>query len=220
MSKTFLAFVFLCLVAPANVLAEKPAGSVYLDGGESSYGLILAHGQGKHPTWLVVDPVRKGIHNKLGYHTLSIQMPTGYSDWRDYADAFPEAFQTIDDAIAYLKNEKGITHIYLFGHSMGGRMSSAYVAEHPDSGLAALIVAGCRNNGGKPLACDENLQDVSLPVLDIWGAKNVKDTSAAAERSGMTSATYTQVEIPKANHKFEGHEDELVEAVADWLQQH
>lgn len=217
MKKIYLAFAFVGMFLSSVAYADKPNGSVYLDGGDSKYGLILAHGKGKNPTWLVVEPVRKGIHDELGYHTLSLQMPTGYSDWKDYADGFPEAYGTIEEAITYLKNEKGVSKVYLFGHSMGSRMASAYVAEHPNSGISGLIVAGCRNNGGSPLACDENLEDVRIPVLDIWGGKNGKDSKAASQRSGMVSATYTQIEIIGANHKFEGHEDELMGAVEKWL---
>ena len=217
MKKIYVAFVFVGLFLSSTAYADKPDGSVYLDGGDSKYGLILAHGKGKNPTWLVVDPVRKGIHDELGYHTLSLQMPTGYSDWKDYADGFPKAYGTIEDAIAYLDSEKGVSKIFLFGHSMGSRMASAFVSEHPNSGLTGMIVAGCRNNGGSPLACDQNLENVTIPVLDIWGGKNGKDSRAASQRSGMVSASYTQVEISGANHKFEGREGELVDAVEKWL---
>ncbi len=219
MKKIFTAFLFIGLFLSTNVYAGKPADSIYLDGNGSKYGLILAHGKGKHPTWLVVDPVRNGIRDKLGYHTLSLQMPTGYSDWKDYADSFPSAYKTIEDAIAYLKNEKGVSKVYLFGHSMGARMSSSFMAEYPNSGLSGLIVAGCRNNGGSPLACDENLENVKGPVLDIWGGGNGKDSKAAAQRTGMVSDVYTQVEIYDANHKFEGYEDDLVSAVVKWLKE-
>lgn len=217
MKAIYLACSLFSLFISASAFAEKPDGSVYLDGGDSTFGLILAHGKGKSPTWLVVDPVRKGIHKELGYHTISLQMPTGYSNWKEYADGFPKAYETIEEAITYLKNEKGVSKIYLFGHSMGSRMASAFVSENPNSRLSGLIVAGCRNNGGKPLACDQNLEGITLPVLDIWGGKNGKDSKAASGRKGMASATYTQVEISGANHKFEGHEGELVDAVAKWL---
>lgn len=212
-----LAFVMLLLTFSAKVLAETPEDSVYLDGGESSKALILAHGKGKHPTWLVVDPVRKGVHEELGYHTISLQMPTGFSDWREYADGFPDAYQTFEQAISFLKKEKNVTHVYLFGHSMGSRMASAYLSDTSDGGVSGLIVAGCRNNGGRPLSCDQNLEGVKVPVLDVWGGNNGKDSRSAEERSGMVSDRYTQVEIVDANHKFEDSEDELVEAVVEWL---
>ena len=213
--KIFLLSIFLC--SPLNVFADEPSGSAYIDGSKSNVGLILAHGKGKHPTWLVVDPVRRGINEKLGYHTLSLQMPTGYNNWRDYADGFPEAFDTIKQAITFLKKEKGVTKLFLFGHSMGSRMSSAFISENPEQPVSGLIVAGCRNNGGYPLSCNENLQNVDIPVLDIWGGNNGKDSNAASDREEMVSATYKQVEISGANHKFEGNEDELVDAVVSWL---
>lgn len=213
--KIFLLSILLC--SPLSVFADEPNGSAYIDGGKSNVSLILAHGKGKHPTWLVVDPVRKGINEKLGYHTLSLQMPSGYSDWRDYADGFPDAYITIKQAITFLKNEKGVTKIFLFGHSMGSRMASAFMSENFDQPISGLIVAGCRNNGGHPLSCKQSLQNIDIPVLDIWGGNNDKDSNAASDREGMVSATYKQVEISGANHKFEGNEDELVDTVVSWL---
>lgn len=216
MKKYSLMLFCFWLFISSGAFAGQPDGSVYLDGKSSTYGLILAHGKGQNPTWFVVDPLRKGIHKDLGYHTISLQMPTGYGDWKEYADGFPKAYNTIKEAIRFLK-DKGVTHIYLFGHSMGARMASAFVAENQNSDLAGLVVAGCRNNGGYPLACDQSLKKVDLPVLDIWGGKNGKDSKAASQREGMISDTYTQASISGANHKFEKREDELVEAVANWL---
>lgn len=212
-----IVLIALLLAISSYASAGSPVGSVYMDGGDSKNGIILAHGKGKHPTWLVVDPLRKGINKQLGYHTLSLQMPTGYSHWKDYAEGFSDAYQTIKEAIVFLKNEKGVSRVFLIGHSMGSRMASAFVSENSNHGIVGLVVAGCRNNGGYPLSCDENLQGVNLPVLDIWGGNNGKDSRSASERSGMVSDTYIQVEIPGANHKFEGDEDELVDAVVSWL---
>lgn len=208
--------MLLCL-SMGGAVAGKPDGAVYLDGGDSKNGLILAHGKGRHPTWLVVDPVRKGIHQALGYHTLSLQMPTGYRDWKAYADGFPLAYSAIEAAIAYLKHEKGVTRVYLFGHSMGGRMASSYLAVSNDSGVAGLIVAGCRNNGRAPLSCAQNLLQLTLPVLDVWGGNNARDSRAASERRDMRSNTYTQVAIAGTDHTFNAREEQLIEAVATWL---
>ena len=210
-------FISLSLAISSYASAASPESSVYIDGGDNKNGVILAHGKGKHPTWLVVDPLRKGINKQLGYHTISLQMPTGYSHWKEYAEGFPDAYQSIKEAIAYLKNEKGVTRVFLIGHSMGSRMASAFVSKNNNHGLEGLVVAGCRNNGGYPLSCNQNLQGVNIPVLDIWGGNNDKDSRSASERSEMVSETYTQVEITGANHKFEGDEDKRVDAVASWL---
>ena len=213
--KAVLVTIFVIIASSTN--ADMPDDSAYLDGGENKTALILVHGRGKYPTWKVVDPLRNGVHEKLGYHTLSLQMPNGDKHWKKYVDDFPGAYNTIKKGIRFLKEEKGVTKIILMGHSMGSRMVSAYVSQIPDHQINGLIVAGCRNNGGGSLSCDENLGDVKIPVLDIWGGDDAKDTDAASDREAMISKIYTQVEIPGANHKFDDYEDDFVSAVVSWL---
>ena len=100
------------------------------------------------------------MHANLGWHTLSLQMPAENKNWEKYADDFPQAFKTIEQGIAFLQKEKGITTIYLMGHSMGSRMASAFIAENPDAPIQGLIVAGIRNNGGYPLDGMQNLKHI------------------------------------------------------------
>mgnify|MGYP003775190095 CR=1 FL=1 len=197
--------------------AEPPAGAAYLDGQQCKTALILAHGRGKHPTWKVVEPLRTGVHAQLGYHTLSLQMPNADKHWKKYADDFPGAYRTIEEAIRFLREERGVTKIYLMGHSMGSRMASAFIAQHRAQAVAGLIIAGCRNSGDAPLACDENIHQVRIPVLDIWGGGDEKDTDAARDRHTYVSGIYKQEAIPGANHRFDGHEAEFVAAVVAWL---
>lgn len=213
-------YIFLLvtsLLITNTVFADKPSGSVYLNGGSNKSALILAHGRGKYPTWKVVDPLRKGVHEKLGFHTLSLQMPNEEKKWKKYADDFPAAYSNIMDAIRFLKKEKDVSVIYLMGHSMGSRMASSFVSENPNQPISGLIVAGCRNNGGYPLSCYDNLQNMDIPVLDIWGGNNDKDSGAASDRKVLVSKTYKQVEISGANHKFDGYEDKFVFATVNWL---
>jgi pimeloyl-ACP methyl ester carboxylesterase len=70
----------------------------------------------------------------------------------------------------------------------------------------------------------KSLQKIKLPVLDIYGdddlegvMKTIKARAEAAAKAGNKS--YTQVEVAGSNHFFDDREDELVEAVADWLEQ-
>lgn len=202
--------------------ADELSGSgvpenAYLDGGKSEYAVILCHGRNQHPTWLVVDPLRKGIHDKLGYHTVSIQMPKDDINWRKYDEFFPDAYDRIKATTSALK-AKGIKHVYLMGHSMGSRMASAYLANHENHGIKGFIGVGIRNRGGDPLDSAENLESVSIPVVDVYGdGGNAKDADHAEERSHLVSESYKQVFIPDADHKFNDHEDEMVKAVVDWL---
>jgi pimeloyl-ACP methyl ester carboxylesterase len=212
-----LVVCFFSLLNIAVCQAEQLAKPVYLDGGNSKYGLILCHGRGKYPTFDVVDPLRKAVHQQLGWHTLSLQMPADNIDWLDYADDFPKAYQTIQQGIEFLRQERGVQTIYLMGHSMGARMSAAFVANYKETDLAGLIVAGIRNNGGTPLDGEASLRKVKVPVLDIYGADEFEDVSAANERSYMASDKYRQVSIAKGNHRFVGVEREFTREVIAWL---
>jgi len=210
--------LFLTIASLTNtVSAKQPDGSEYLAGNNSDVALILAHGRGKGPTWKVVEPLRKGVNDALGYHTLSLQMPNRDIYWEDYAEDFPQAYAAFIEGIRFLSKEKGVKKIFIMGHSMGSRMASAFIANNKDQPIAGLIVAGCRNNGNVPLSCLENLKNVTIPVLDIWGDGSGKDANAGFERDGLASSTYKQIELPDANHKFNGHEPAFVSAVVEWL---
>ena len=190
----------------------------YLAGRGTNIGVILCHGRGTDPTWLVVDPLRKGINEQLGYHTLSLQMPKGNISWDQYDIYFPDAYQRIEAAIQFLQQDKGVEEIFLMGHSMGSRMATAFLANYPNSGISGFIGVGIRNNGGIPLDSNLNLRSVTLPVVDIYGnGGDGKDAVHASTRSDMVSNRYQQILVPGADHVFTQLEDEMVTAVVDWL---
>jgi alpha/beta superfamily hydrolase len=68
-----------------------------------------------------------------------------------------------------------------------------------------------------------SLQSINVPVLDIYAdddlddvLKSIKARAEAAKKAG--NKNYTQLEVAGSNHFFDGKEDELVEAVAAWLE--
>ncbi len=196
--------------------------NAYLDGGDSKVAVILAHGRGQGPTWDVVNPLRKGAHKQLGYHTLSLQMPTGSGGWKSYAAYFPDAYKGLQAAIDFLKKEKKVEKIYLMGHSMGSRMTTAFLAEYPDSGVAGYIGVGIRNGGFPPLNSYQNLRSVTIPVVDIYGdGGDGIDADHAERRSEFSEEreNYTQVLIKGADHRFNGENREMVAAAVNWLKE-
>jgi len=210
--------IMFVLAIGSNVMAAPPSGSAYLDGGAGKVAVILCHGRAQHPRWKVVDPLRKEINKQLGYHTLSLQLPGKGKDWEKYADEFPRAYREIQAGIDFLRKEKGVTKIYLMGHSMGSRMATAFLVEHPDSGIAGFIGVGVKNGGKYPLDSNNNLRKVKIPVLDVYGdGGDGKDKIEAGLRADMASDRYKQVLIPKADHQFGVGEEEMVKAVIDWL---
>jgi len=210
------------ILTGAVYAADMPDGK-YLDGKGAKVGVILAHGQGADPDSLVVGSLRKAINRELGFHTLSLQMPivSGRKTMEQayqYASTFPEAYARIQKAVDFLKNEKGVTRVYLMGYSMGGRMTCAFLANHPDSGVAGFIAVGLLGGGEEPINGNATIRRVKIPVLDLY-ADSGRDAKAADFRKRFVSQRYKQVPIPGARHEYEGHESEVNAAAVAWLKE-
>lgn len=202
----------------AGAFAKAPQGE-YLDGQDSRVAVILAHGRGNLPDGNVVGPLRKAIHKELGFHTLSLSMPDPGVDSPDspaLAAAFPEAYQRLEAGIDYLKQEKKVERIYFMGHSMGGRMTSGFLAAHPDAGIAGFIGVGLTAGGKEPVNTNLNLRKVQIPVIDVHG-DNEMGAKAASFRKPLVSERFIQIEIPGAKHDYRGYERPVADAVIGWL---
>lgn len=213
----------LCVAALAigtHASAQMPKGE-YLDGKNSKVAVILAHGQGLDPDGNVVGPLRRAINSELGFHTLSLSMPTlpgarSLDLFEEYAATFPDAYARIQAAIEFLKREKGADRIYLMGHSMGGRMTSAFLANYPDAPVVGFIGVGLLAGGKEPLNTNLNLRKVRIPVIDVY-AENDRDAKAAEFRKPLVSDRFVQVPVPGATHDYRGHEKFVADAVNGWL---
>lgn len=200
--------------------AQMPQGE-FLESKGPTVAVILAHGQGLDPDGNVVGPLRRAIHQELGFHTLSLAMPklAGSPSGEmvdEYEATFPDAYARIQAAIDFLKKDKGAQHIYLMGHSMGGRMTSGFLASHPDAPVAGFIGVGLLAGGKEPLNTNLNLRKVKVPVLDVY-AENDRDAKAAEFRKSYVSERFVQVPVPGAKHDYRGHERAVADAVNGWL---
>lgn len=215
-------FVAAAAFALSTLAAAQMPSSAYLDGKDAKSAVILAHGQGLNADANVVGPLRRAIHQELGWHTLSLNMPTlpgergGAEQLDQYAATFPDAYSRIQAAIQFLRQEKGVEHIYLMGHSMGSRMTTAFLAQHPEASVEGFIGVGMLGGGQPPLNPNISLRSIKIPVLDVY-AENDRDAQAAAARKNLVSERFTQVPIPGAKHDYKGYEQPVAQAVNGWL---
>ncbi|MDO8447273.1 MAG: dienelactone hydrolase family protein [Rhodoferax sp.] len=212
--------LFLAAAISLSAAAQMPQGK-YLEARGSKVAVILAHGQGLDADSQVVSPLRKAIHTELGFHTLSLQMPTlpGQRSpelFHAYASTFPDAYARIQAGIDFLKKDKGVERIYLMDYSMGGRMTTAFLANNPDAGIVGYIGVGLVAGGPEPLNTNMNLRKVKVPVIDIY-AENDTDAQFAANRKAFLSERFVQVPVAGAKHHYRGHEKQVVEAAISWL---
>ena len=90
-------------------------------------------------------------------------------DSPELAAAFPEAHQGIQAAIDYLKNEKKVERIYLMGHSMGGRMTSAFLVTKPDPAIVGFIGKGYRFGAYRSVIVPSAISAAKQTVSDSVG---------------------------------------------------
>lgn len=209
--------VVLWISSPAR--SEMPKGE-YLAGRNSAAAVILAHGRGLGPDTQVVGPLRKEINRELGFHTLSLQMPVlRTNDYTAYVSVFPDAFNAIQAAIDCLTGEKGVRRIYLMGYSMGARMTTAFIAERPTPVIVGYIGVGLLKGGDRPLDANKNLLRFNIPVIDIFADKSALDLASAEERKRLVSDKFRQVGIAGADHSFRGYDNQVIQAVVEWLRE-
>ena len=186
-------------------------------------GAIILHGRGTHPDWpQVAGPLRTALPMH-GWATLSLQMPVLEKDasYYEYLPIFPEAIPRIEAGIRYL-HDQGIKRIALIAHSCGVHMSMAWLELQGDSGLAAYIGIGMGATDYKqPMRKPFPLERLRVPFLNIYGSE---DYPAVQRLAAQLESTFdkrnnlsVQVQVPGADHYFGGHEDPLIEVVANWL---
>ena len=188
---------------------------------ESDLALIVIHGTGVHPNWdQVIQPIRVEMTTR-GWNTLSIQMPilANEAEHDDYAPLFPGVIPRIDAAVAYLQAQ-GNQKIVLVAHSLGSLMTSFYLSEkQPDlvKGFDAIGMSG----GAKHAVMDslKTLKTVNLPILDLFGSDDLPEVLAhkKTKPQAAQSKHFDQIEVEGANHFFDDHNDELVNAVSNWV---
>ena len=171
---------------------------------------IVVHGMGIHPDWGMVGTLRTELADR-GFATLSIQMPILAADARGeaYPPTFPEAAERIAEAVAFLK-AKGYKQIAIVSHSMGSRMSRAYMTGKPDPAVKSWASLG--------ISVDD-YKAVKLPILDLYGDNDLPQVLANAgkRKQSLAAKESKQVMIARADHFFTGRESEMVAAVADFL---
>jgi len=188
-------------------------------------GAILLHGRGYHPDWEnVIQPLRVGL-TEDGWHTLSLQMPVleKSAKYYEYVPLFKEAHPRIEAAIAHLR-EQGIDKIVIIAHSCGAHMAMDWVRAKGDADFDAYVGIGMGATDYKQKMAEPfPFGKITKPVLDIYGGNDYPAViRMAPERlTGMQKGDNPhsiQHRIEGADHYFNGHNDELVEIVRDWLQ--
>ena len=199
---------------------------IYTEAEENKHrAVIVMHGIGVHPNWQqVIQPLRVGL-TEYNWNTLSIQMPVldNEADHLEYAPLFDEVAPRIEAAIQFLK-KNGSNDIVLIGHSLGSSMAAYYLSTSKNDikGFIAISLSAFgkdpRMNGAR------SLEKINIPLLDLYADEDLESIMSSinlradsAKKAG--NKHFTQIEIT-GNHFYDGHEDNLVKTVAEWLERY
>jgi len=207
------------LVVGDSVYLEQKNGhrflGLYTEAADARMGLVVVHGVGVHPDHGLIGTLRRRLPEH-GYATLSVQMPVLGAEARGeaYAALFPDAAERLRIAVDYLRG-RGYRHVGVVSHSLGTRMTHAYLIGNPAS-VSAWAALGAGTGPGPTLT----YEGIRVPVLDLYGAKElpVVLAGAAARRASLPAGGDSrQVVIADADHFFAGREEDMVAAVRAFL---
>lgn len=189
---------------------------------ETKNGMIVVHGTGVHPNWeQVVLPVRVRM-TEYGWNTLSIQMPILHNEaeYSDYVPLYPEVPARLKAAEQFLL-ERGMNKIVIVAHSQGATMSSYYLSRHPESAVSKFVAIGMgATQKDSHLNSALALEQIKIPVLDLYGSEDlpgVLETVDKRKQGAAHNPHYSQQKVAGAGHFFDGMNDQLIAAIAGWL---
>ena len=199
--------------------------NLYSESKDAKVAFLLVHGIGVHPDHGITGILR-GKLNEMGYTTLAAQMPVARGEGATLDDyypvLFPQAGERIGAAARFLQT-KGYRHVVLLSHSMGAWMSNVYLLEADSPTFAAWIVLGLTGRfWGASLISIPSLGiewfpgKIRLPVLDVYGAHDLKPTLEGARLRASALAHMPgseQLMIAGADHHYTGKEQELAQAI-------
>ena len=217
-----LLLVITALSIQFLISTSSHASQIYMDssteGGDSLFsgelltsscekvGVIMYHGRGASPTGPVVEELRNSLYH-AGYTTLSIDNPVplnGMTDFTSYVNdigsddyVFTEAYARMRTGINHLST-LGVEKIVVAGFSMGARLASAHIARGyiDELPMIGLIGIGMYGTSIEPLNISSTLDEVTVPVLDLYGDGDTNAANTAAARfsayNSGAGANYTQ----------------------------
>lgn len=214
---------------------------------------LLLHPLGGHPNWPGAINYLRNYLPSVGWTSYALQLPVLSRDspLADYAPLIKESDARIASALNFLTSA-GNQNIVIIGQGLGSAMGAAYLARQPNTQVSSFI--GISMSGYKDLAdwlyTPNSLQQLNLPILDIYGtrdSKHVRNSARArADAARIASLTasrklsafkqsataesaqtrragfiaYRVFEIPGADSAYHGMMPELAKRIKGWLLHH
>lgn len=183
--------------------------------------VTLAHGAGAGMNHSFMVALAKALA-ELGVASLRFNFP--FIEQKKRRPDLPAVAQkTVEAAINEVRKSHPDLPLYLSGKSFGGRMSSQYLATHPETSAKGIIFFGFPlHPSGKPsVERGEHLQKIKVPMLFLQGTKDELATLELIEQVTSSLKNATLIKLDGANHAFKAGKQDLVPVLAkharDWM---
>jgi uncharacterized protein len=184
--------------------------------------LTLAHGAGAgmdHPFMeMLADALAKA-----GIATLRFNFPF-MENKKGRPDSPAVAHLTIAAAIVKARALNPQLPLFVSGKSFGGRMSSQYLAAHPDPSVKGIIFYGFPlHPSGKPSTDRaDHLKELKIPMLFLQGSKDTLATWPLIKKVCDSLRKATLVKLEGADHSFKAGKNDvmslLVNETKKWVE--
>ncbi len=194
--------------------------------------VIILHDKLEHPDWkYVIRPLRTELP-KLGWNTLSLQLPYKRQrlDDEEKLNAFYQSgFERIDSAILFLNKEKA-KKVILVAYGSSAMYALRYLEDpqqvitKPAAAVSVIVLISPYSITAEKFKEQDfsPLEKIKMPLLDIFGSQDLDlvtkladERQAIAKRSG--NKQYLQQVINHADHFFLGQTETLVKRVHSFI---
>lgn len=193
--------------------------------GKPQGGVVLLHELGRHPDWPeVIRPLRTGLAVH-GWTTLAVQLPllASGAERAAYGATVTAALARVRAGVERLRG-RGLERVALVGHGLGALLAVRCAAAQDACGADAAVAVSLPSGGGFEPPADvlEDLARARVPVLDVYGSRDLFDVHDAADRRAAAGAHagahYRQLAIDGADHEYTGLDELLLRRVRGWLE--
>ena len=182
----------------------------------------LAHGAGAGMDHSFMETLSESL-SKAGIATLRFNFPFAEHK-KGRPDSPAIAHMTIEAAIRKARQLNPKLPLFASGKSFGGRMSSQYLAGHPDSTVNGIIFYGFPlHPSGKPSTeRADHLKALKIPMLFLQGTKDTLATWELIKTVCESLRKATLVKFEGADHSFKAGKNDvmslLVNETKKWVE--
>ncbi|WP_109700222.1 alpha/beta hydrolase family protein [Chitinophaga deserti] len=172
--------------------------------------LTLAHGAGANMDHVFMETLAASLAG-AGISTLRFNFPFTEQQ-KKRPDTPAVAYATIAAAIEKAQSIAPGIPLFAAGKSFGGRMTSQYLSEHPESPVKGVVFYGFPlHAAGKP-STDRaaHLQAIRIPMLFLQGSKDALATWDLIEEVCSRLPTATLVKLEGADHSFKAGKKDVI----------